>query len=81
MTSDLDALLSTIDSLELDDDTDEVDDFPWHDAARWCPAELEWAAPYDDAMPEFTDDGAVIVCDPARPWVVTLYQPPWWAEV
>lgn len=35
--SDLDALLDTIDALELD--TDEVDTFPWCDAARWSPSD------------------------------------------
>lgn len=77
---DLDALLATISELELDDTDDEVDTFSWADAARWCPTELEWAAPYDDQLPAFTDDGAVVVTDPARPWVVVEYQPPWWAE-
>ncbi|CPW95143.1 hypothetical protein [Mycobacteroides abscessus] len=78
MTADLDALLATIS--ELEDDTDEVDDFPWHDAARWCPAALEWDDPFGDTLPEFEDDGAVIVVDAARPWVVVEYTPPWWAE-
>lgn len=73
-------LLATID--QLDDDTDDEPDlYPWTDAARWCPTEVDWAAPYDDQLPEFMDDGAVVICDPERPWVVTLYQPPWWAEV
>lgn len=35
--SDLDALLDTIDALELD--TDEVDTFPWCDAAVWSPGD------------------------------------------
>ncbi|BBX30728.1 hypothetical protein MMAG44476_20034 [Mycolicibacterium mageritense DSM 44476 = CIP 104973] len=76
MTDPLDALLDTIDALELDDD--DTDDFPWTDAARWCPTELDWADPYDDPLPAFEDDGAVIVTDPDRPWVVR-YEPPWWA--
>lgn len=83
MTADpLDGLLATITELETDDtdEPDEVDDFPWHDAARWCPTEVHWDDPFGDTLPEFTDDGAVIVCDPARPWVVLEYQPPWWAE-
>ena len=70
-------LLDTIDALETED---EPDTFPWCDAARWSPAALEWAAPYDDALPEFADDGCVIICDPMRPWVVLVYEPPWWAE-
>ena len=70
-------LLATIDALELED---EPDPFPWHDAARWCPTELAWADSYGDPLPEFMDDGAVIIVDPARPWVVLVYQPPWWAE-
>lgn len=78
MTADLDTLLDTITELESDDD-DDTDDFPWTDSARWCPAALDWAAPYDDAMPAFEDDGCVIVVDAARPWVVVEYQPPWWA--
>jgi len=77
MTADLDTLLDTIDSLELDD---EPDTFPWVDSARWCPAALNWADPFEDSLPQFTDDGAVVICDPMRPWVVTVYQPPWWAE-
>lgn len=76
MASPLDALLDTIDALEADD---EPDLFPWHDAARWSPA-ASVAAVDDDTMPAFADDGAVIVCDPARPWVVLEYQPPWWAD-
>lgn len=78
MMGDLDALLDTIDQLDAEDD--EVDPFPWTDAARWCPAAITWAAPYDDGLPEFTDDGAVVICDPLRPWVVTAYTPPWRAE-
>lgn len=78
MSDALDDLLSAIDQLELDDD--EPDPFPWTDAARWCPAEVAWTAPYDDGLPEFLDDGAVIVTDPMRPWVVVAYTPPWWAE-
>ncbi|EIC62263.1 hypothetical protein [Mycobacteroides abscessus] len=74
----LDALLATIDALESDDD--EVDDFPWTDAARWCPTEVEWDDPFEDSLPAFMDDGAVIVTDPMRPWVVTAYTPPWWAR-
>ncbi|MFV8275806.1 hypothetical protein [Mycobacteroides abscessus] len=76
MTGDpLDSLLATIDQL----DDDEPDDFPWTDAARWSPAALVELAndPYD-VLPEL-DDGAVIVTDPERPWVVTVYEPPWWA--
>lgn len=80
MAGDLDALLAEIDALEADTDEPEVDDFPWHDAARWSPAAITWDAPYDNPLPEFLDDGAVIVTDPARPWVVVSYQPPWWAE-
>lgn len=78
MTGDLDSLLATID--ELDDD--EPDDFPWTDAARWCPTEVEWEenSPYGDTLPEFMDDGAVIVVDAERPWVVLVYEPPWWAR-
>lgn len=82
MTADpLDGLLATID--QLDDDTDdEVDDFPWHDAARWSPgvSTVELADDPYDVLPEL-DDGAVMVCDPLRPWVVVSYTPPWWAEV
>lgn len=77
MVDDLDTLIETIDHLEEDEDTDT---FPWCDAARWCPTEVAWDAPYDDPLPEFTDDGAVMVCDPLRPWVVVVYEPPWWAE-
>lgn len=73
----LNSLLAEIDAL----DDGEVDTFPWHDAARWSPggerAELD-GDPYD-VLGE-VDDGAVIVCDPARPWVVLDYSPPWWAE-
>ncbi|MBN7481037.1 hypothetical protein [Mycobacteroides abscessus] len=76
----LDALLSTIDALEADDTEDEPDLYPWVDSARWSPAALDWDDPYDNPLPEFTDDGAVIICDPERPWVVLEYQPPWWAE-
>lgn len=80
MTADpLDELLDTIDALELE--ADEPNLFPWTDAARWCPTEVSWDDPWDDGLPEFTDDGAVMVCDLLRPWVVTLYTPPWWAEV
>lgn len=79
VTDALDNLLATIDALEADTD-DEVDDFPWHDAARWCPTEVEWDDPFGDDLPEFLDDGAVIVCDPMRPWVVLDYTPPWWAR-
>lgn len=78
MTSDpLDDLLATIDALE--DDT-EVDPFPWTDAARWCPAVVAWESrdPYGD-LPAFDDDGAVVITDAARPWVVVRYTPPWWA--
>lgn len=80
MSDALAELLAAIDSLELDDD--EPDVFPWHDAARWSPAaiEAEKRDPYGDTLPEFTDDGAVMICDPARPWVVLDYSPPWWAE-
>jgi len=78
VTPDLDALLETIDAL-----TDESDDdlYPWVDAARWSPEAVEWEAddPYGDTLPQFTDDGAVIITDPDRPWIVTEYQPPWWA--
>lgn len=74
----LDALLSTIDALEADDD--EVDLFPWCDAARWSPGVLEWDDPFEDSLPAFMDDGAVIVVDAARPWVATAYTPPWWAR-
>lgn len=77
MTGDLDDLLDTIDALEADT---EVDEFPWHDAARWSPAVAESRDPYGDTLPQFTDDGAVIITDSARPWVVVDYQPPWWAE-
>lgn len=80
MTADpLDSLLATIDSLELDDD--EVDTFPWHDAARWSPgvSTVELADDPYDVLPEL-DDGCVMVCDSARPWVVVSYTPPWWAE-
>lgn len=84
MTDALDNLLATIDALEADtdddDDTDEIDPFPWTDAARWCPTEVAWDAPYDDTLPEFEDDGCVMVCDPERPWVVLVYEPPWWAR-
>lgn len=69
-------LLDTITELESDD---ERDDFPWCDAARWCPTEVAWDAPYDDTLPAFLDDGCVIITDPMRPWVVVEYQPPWWA--
>lgn len=72
----LDSLLATIDQLEADDE----DTFSWADAARWCPAALDWADPFEDSLPEFMDDGAVIIVDPARPWVVTAYTPPWWAR-
>lgn len=80
MTDPLDALLATIATLESDD-TDEPDQFPWVDAARWSPGTATVELPNDpyDVLPEL-DDGCVMVCDPARPWVVTLYQPPWWAE-
>ncbi|MDO3357798.1 hypothetical protein [Mycobacteroides abscessus] len=78
MTDPLDALLDTIDALELDDD--DTDDFPWTDAARWCPTELDWADPFGDTLPEFTDDGCVMVCELERPWVVVDYTPPWWAR-
>ncbi len=66
-------LLATIDALESDDD-DELK-FPWSDAARWNPAEVA----RDDYL-EYLDDGCVLVCESARPWVVTLYEPPWWAQ-
>lgn len=77
MTGDLDDLLATIDSLESDD---EVDTFPWVDAARWSPgtATVELDADPYDTLPEL-DDGCVMVCDPLRPWVVVEYSPPWWA--
>lgn len=75
MADPLTALLDTIDALELDD---EPDTFPWHDAARWSPGVA--VAAVDDTLPAFADDGAVIVVDPARPWVVLEYQPPWWAR-
>lgn len=79
MTDDpLSDLLDDIDALEADDD--ETDPFPWHDAARWSPTVVTWDDPYGDPLPEFLDDGAVIICDPARPWVVLDYTPPWWAE-
>jgi len=71
-------LLATIDALESDEP--EVDDFPWTDAARWSPAAITWADPYDNPLLAFEDDGCVIICDPARPWVVLVYEPPWWAE-
>ncbi|MDM2173433.1 Uncharacterised protein [Mycobacteroides abscessus subsp. abscessus] len=78
---DLDALLATITELEAEDDeVGEPDTFPWCDAARWCPAEVHWDDPFGDTLPAFLDDGAVIICDPLRPWVVVSYQPPWWAE-
>lgn len=76
MTSDLDALLSTI--AELEDDTEE-DTFSWVDAARWSPAVVERDDPYGDTL-EYLDDGCVMLCDPARPWVIVEYAPPWWAE-
>lgn len=79
--ADLDALLSTIDALEADTDEPEVDTFSWADAARWCPTEVHWDDPFGDDLPEFLDDGCVMVVDAARPWVVTAYTPPWWAEV
>lgn len=82
MASPLDSLLADIDALEADDDG-EPDLFPWTDAARWSPAaalEAETADPYDDTLPAFADDGAVIIVDPLRPWVVLEYQPPWWAR-
>lgn len=74
--TDLDDLLADIAALELED---EPDDFPWFDAARWSPAEAAWDDPYEDSL-QFEDDGCVMVCDPARPWVVVSYQPPWWAR-
>lgn len=73
MSTDLSDLLADIAELESDD-------FPWADAARWSPGvtvELE-GDPYD-VLP-LMDDGCVMVCDPARPWVVTDYTPPWWAR-
>lgn len=78
MTGDLDALLDTISELEADDD--ETDDFPWTDSARWCPTEVTWDDPFGDQLPEFADDGAVVICDPAHPWVVVEYTPLWWAR-
>lgn len=72
----LDSLLDAID--QLDDDTD--DPYPWTDAARWSPAVASAPDPYGDPLPAFDDDGCVIVCDPLRPWVVLVYEPPWWAR-
>lgn len=77
MTADpLTALLDTITELELDDD---VDTFPWTDAARWSPGVALEALEADEPL-QFADDGCVMVCDPLRPWVVLEYQPPWWAR-
>lgn len=78
MTADpLDDLLATIDQLE--DDTD--DTYPWTDAARWTPGASTAALAGDpyDVLPA-PADGCVVVCDPARPWVVVEYVPPWWAQ-
>lgn len=73
----LDDLLDAIDQLE-DDTEPEVDPFPWCDAARWSPTVACTPDPYGN-LPAFMDDGAVIVVDAARPWIVTVYEPPWWA--
>lgn len=74
----LDDLLATIAEL----DKDEVDDYPWVDAARWSPGELgdHTFPPPHDGHVAFAEDGCVLVTDPLRPWVVTEYQPPWWAR-
>lgn len=72
MTTDLDSLLDRITELE-------ADTFSWADAARWSPGGTGDDRFYGDAV-EFLDAGAVAVCDPARPWVVTSYAPPWWAR-
>lgn len=74
----LDSLLATIDGLE---DDEEVDDFPWCDSARWSPTAVAWDDPYIHSLPAFDDDGCVMICDPLRPWVITEYTPPWWAEL
>lgn len=82
MTSDLDALLLAIDALEADDaelESEDEDTFPWTDAARWSPAVVAADDPYGDPLPAFDDDGCVMVTDAARPWVVRVYEPPWWS--
>lgn len=73
-TDAVDDLLADIDQLA------EVDDFPWSDAARWSPSVGSVSVDglvYDDMH---GDDGCVLMCDPERPWVVVLYDPPWWAR-
>lgn len=67
------------DEVDVAEVEDESDTFPWVDAARWRPTAMADDDPYGDTL-EYVDDGAVIVCDPLRPWVATLYEPPWWAE-
>lgn len=70
----LSALLADIAELE-------AGTFSWADAAVWTPggATVELANDPYDVLP-LMDDGCVIVTDPERPWVVTAYDPPWWAR-
>ncbi|WP_078334899.1 hypothetical protein [Mycobacteroides franklinii] len=72
--------MQEVDDLLADIAELEADTFSWADAARWSPGgRVELPDDPYDVLP-LVDDGCVVICDPARPWVVTAYDPPWWAR-